>query len=367
MTASEPRHITSNTALAEHCEQWRQHALITLDTEFVRETTFYPIPGLVQVGVDGLQYLVDPLAIDDWGPLQSLLADPIPKVLHACGEDIEVFQRLLGVVPQPMYDTQVGAALTGWGFGLGYQALVQQVLGIHVDKEHTRSNWVARPLSPEQCHYAALDVAYLPELYARISERLDRLGRLTWWREEGERAVRLGLRQADPAMYYQKLGAGFRLRGRQVAVLQQLCLWRETEARRLNMPRGRILKDAECLEVARRLPQSVVELGRIPDMNPQHVRAFGVAVLALIESVGADAEATAPIEAPLPREWGSRLNRLRELVAERAKELDLPPELLVRKRDCEYLLRTGQLPEPLQGWRFAAVGEDLLTLSISLT
>lgn len=367
MTASEPRHITSNAALAEHCEQWRQHALITLDTEFVRETTFYPIPGLVQVGVDGLQYLVDPLAIDDWGPLQSLLADPIPKVLHACGEDIEVFQRLLGVVPQPMYDTQVGAALTGWGFGLGYQALVQQVLGIHVDKEHTRSNWVARPLSPEQCHYAALDVAYLPELYARISERLDRLGRLTWWREEGERAVRLGLRQADPAMYYQKLGAGFRLRGRQVAVLQQLCLWRETEARRLNMPRGRILKDAECLEVARRLPQSVVELGRIPDMNPQHVRAFGVAVLALIESVGIDAEATAPIEAPLPREWGSRLNRLRELVAERAKELDLPPELLVRKRDCEYLLRTGQLPEPLQGWRFAAVGEDLLTLSISLT
>src|SRR5690606_30471169 len=247
MSAGALTYIDDNVSLARHCEQWAQAPLLALDTEFVRETTFYPIPGLLQLGIQGAQFLIDPLTIDDWAPLQSLFAVAIPKVLDACGEDLEVFERLLGCLPQPLFDTQVGAALAGCGYGLGYQALVAQLLEIHVDKEHTRSNWVARPLSAEQCRYASLDVAYLPQMFERISERLATLGRLGWWHEEGERVIAQARTVTEPAAYYRKLSAGFRLRGAQVAALRDLCAWRELGARQQDVPRGRILKDAECL------------------------------------------------------------------------------------------------------------------------
>jgi len=365
MSVAEPIHIADNAALAEHCEQWAQVPLLALDTEFVRETTFYPIPGLLQLGVQGAQYLIDPLSIDAWAPLQSLFAAALPKVLHACGEDLEVFERLLGQLPKPLFDTQVGAALAGWGYGLGYQALVAQLLEIHVDKEHTRSNWVARPLSAEQCRYAALDVAYLPQMFERISERLTSLGRLAWWREEGERVIAQARTATEPEAYYRKLSAGFRLRGPQVAALRDLCAWRERGARQLDVPRGRILKDAECLEIARRLPMDINALKRVPDVDARRVEKRADAILEVVAAAVASAPDTWPegVEPPLPREWGGRLSRLRDLVADRAQALDMPAELLARKRDCEYLLRTGELPEVLTGWRMSVVGSALLDLS----
>jgi ribonuclease D len=366
---STPMIVTDNAVLADLCAGWINEPLLALDTEFVRETTFYPIPGLLQLGVNGGQYLIDPLTIDDWAPLRALFAAPMPKVLHACGEDLEVFERLLGCLPQPLLDSQVGAALGGWGYGLGYQALVAQLLDIHVDKEHTRSNWVARPLSDEQCRYAALDVAHLPQLYARIAERLEQLGRLAWWREEGERVITAARTVVEPAQYYRKLTAGFRLRGPQLAALRELCAWREQLARQLDTPRGRILKDAECLEIAKRLPQDINALKRIPDVDLRRVAARADDILEIVAQAQDSPEAHWPpaIEPPLPREWGGRLNRLRDLVAERARALGLPAELLARKRDCEYLLRTGELPEVLTGWRLAAVGADLQVMQKSFT
>lgn len=364
-----PEQIADNAVLANYCRQWANAPLLALDTEFVRETTFYPIPGLIQLGAGDAQYLLDPLSIDDWSPLRALFAGPIPKVLHSCGEDLEIFQLVLGELPQPLYDTQVGAALAGWGFGLGYQALVSQVLGLQVDKEHTRSNWVARPLTAEQCTYAALDVAHLAELYARISQRLVDLGRIDWWREEGDRALSQSRREVAPDQYYRKLTAGFRLRGRQVLALQQLCVWRESSARRLNTPRGRVLKDAECLEIANRMPSNISELSRLPDLDPRRMRTHADAILGIVQRAEDSPleNCPEPIEPPLPREWGGRLNRLREHVTARATELGLAPELLARKRDCEQVLRTGALPEGLQGWRLAVIGAELVELAKTFT
>lgn len=362
--------IADDAALAAHCVQWSQlpaDAALALDTEFVRETTFFPIPGLLQVDADGAQFLIDPLRVTDWQPLRDLFAATMPKVLHACGEDLEVFQQLLGAVPQPLYDTQVGAALAGIGSGLGYQALVQQVLGVQVDKEHTRSNWLQRPLSAEQCHYAALDVAHLPAVFDHLRERLQALGRFEWWREEGERALRQSRSVVAPEDYYRKLSAGFRLQGRQVLALKELCAWRERMARERNVPRGRILKDPEILEIAKRLPSNSNELARVPDLDSQRRVAQADAVLTLLREVaGADeAQIPPPVDAPLPREWNGRLSRLRDIVATRAAELGLPAEILARKRDCERVLLDRALPETLGGWRKNIIGDELLAFSLN--
>lgn len=360
----EPIHVAGDAQLAELAARWCEAPLLALDTEFVRETTFFPIAGLLQLGDTEQQYLIDPLAIGDWTPLRDVFATATPKVLHACGEDLELFQQVLGTAPQPLFDTQVGAALAGFGFSLSYQALVQTCLGVEVEKEQTRSDWLRRPLSAAQCHYAALDVAYLPAVFAQLAERLTSLGRFDWWREDGARTLASSRTQTAPEQYYLKLGAAWKLQGPQLAALREVCAWREREARARNVPRGRIVKDPQCIEIARLLPRTTAELAAVPELHPQQVRHEGAALLELVQQARALPSAGHPpaVEAPLPREQADRLKRLRELVTERARELDLAPEVLARKRDCELLLRTGTLPDTLRGWREAEIGAPLLAL-----
>ena len=365
---STPIFVTDNQQLADLALQWADAPLLALDTEFQRETTFYPIAGLVQLGTVDAQYLLDPLQLTDWAPLQRLFAAKMPKVLHACSEDLEVFARLTDAPPQPLLDTQIGAALAGLGFSLSYQALVKTCLDIEVGKEQTRSDWLRRPLSEAQCHYAALDVAYLPAIFDLIAERLEAQGRMDWWREECAATFAAQREPLDPAQYYLKLSGGWKLRGEQVAALQSLCEWREREARARDVPRGRILKDAQCLDVARILPRSLPELAAVPELHPQQVRHDGARVLELVAAARQLSAAECPPApaAPLPREWGERLKRLRQLVDERAQALAIPAELLARKRDCETLLRSGELPAALSGWRRAIIGEPLLALNKTL-
>ncbi len=364
MTPIQPIHVTADAQLTDVAAELRDKPLLAIDTEFQRETTFYPIAGLIQLGDAQHQYLLDPLTIGDWSPLRELFAHAKACVLHACGEDLEVFTREVNAIPAALFDTQVGAALAGFGFSLSYQALVRECLGIEVEKEQTRSDWLRRPLSAEQCHYAALDIAHLPEVFDCIAERLDKQGRFGWWQAEGAAALASSREAVAPEQYYLKLSAGWRLRGAQVAALQQLCAWREAEARARNVPRGRILKDAQCLEIARVMPATLAELAGTPELHPQQVRIEGEKILALLGAARATApgEFPPPVGEPLRRELGDRLKQLRQLVDERARELGVAGELLARKRDCEQLLRTGELPASLQGWRRDIIGEPLLAL-----
>lgn len=368
MTSVQPIHVTTNAQLAEIATQLCDRPLLAIDTEFQRETTFYPIAGLIQLGDAQQQYLIDPLTINDWSPLRELFASNKPCVLHACGEDLEVFARVVDAVPAALFDTQVGAALAGFGFSLSYQALVRECLGIEVEKEQTRSDWLRRPLSAEQCHYAALDIAHLPAVFERIAERLDKESRLAWWEAEGQAALATSRDVIAPEQYYLKLSAGWRLRGVQVAVLQQLCAWREVEARARNVPRGRILKDPQCLEIARVMPATLAELSGTPELHPQQVRLEGEKILALIAAARElpPNEYPIPVGEPLRRELGDRLKQLRQLVEARASELGVAPEILARKRDCEILLRTRVLPESLHGWRREIIGQPLLALLESM-
>ena len=364
MTQIQPIHVTHNAQLADIAAQLRDKPLLAIDTEFQRETTFYPIAGLIQLGDAQHQYLIDPLTIDAWSPLRELFEENKPCVLHACGEDLEIFSLVASAIPTALFDTQVGAALAGFGFSLSYQALVRECLGIEVEKEQTRSDWLRRPLSAEQCHYAALDIAYLPAVFDCIAERLDKKGRLDWWKAEGNTMLTASRDAIAPERYYLKLSGGWRLHGVQVAALQQLCAWREIEARSRDVPRGRILKDAQCLEIARVLPRTLAELAGTPELHAQQVRIEGEKILAIIAAAREIPANEYPtrIEEPLRRELGDRLKQLRQLVEARARELDVAPESLARKRDCEILLRTGTLPDSLLGWRRDIIGEPLLAL-----
>ena len=185
-----PVYIDSNDSLKQFAAQWSRIKILSLDTEFIRTNTFYPIAGLLQLSDGETCYLIDPLVIDDFTPLAEIFSNKeITKLIHSGSEDLEVFDRLLGVLPEPLLDTQIGAALAGLGFSLSYQRLVDETLQIHVAKGETRSDWLQRPLTEGQIHYAALDVAYLHDVYSVISGKLEINDRLDWWQQEGAKAL----------------------------------------------------------------------------------------------------------------------------------------------------------------------------------
>ncbi|WP_232787490.1 ribonuclease D [Spongiibacter nanhainus] len=346
-------YIDSDQALSASCQRWQSADFIALDTEFIRTDTFYPIAGLLQVGCLGETALIDPLEIADWSPFLDLLRAPsITKVLHSCSEDFEVFLRLFDCVPTPVLDTQIGAALAGMGVGLSYQKLVLAVLDIHLEKGETRSDWLQRPLTDNQQLYAALDVFYLQQIYPMLVARLEELGRTDWWQQEGDLQV-ASSSPTPPELSYQRLKSLWKLTPRQQLAARMLCEWRETEARRKDVPRGRILKDPICQEVARRMPDTTGALASVKDLSPGVVRRNGDTILSLIAAAKDVPEDELPVlaERPLSREQSQLVKSLRRCCEEVANELALPVEVLTRKRELEAVIRDGELPADVPLWR----------------
>ncbi len=372
---TEPIWIEDSVELAELCERWRQQGAVAIDTEFMRSDTFYPIAALIQVGDGRGCYLLDPLAIGDFEPLRALMLDTsVTKVMHSCSEDLEVFQRLLDVVPKPIFDTQIGAAFAGLGFSIGYANLINSLLGIELPKGETRSDWLQRPLSQAQLKYAALDVAHMLVIYGKLLQTLKDSERLQWVRDDCAELVRAARETPQLNNYYTKLGSAWKLRRRELTVLQCLCQWRETEARARDLPRNRLVKEAGLWELARWQPEDFVGLQRLKEVPPRLIKEDGEQLLALIKAAQESDEATWPerLAAPLGREDAPLLKTLKSHVRAQAEVLDLPPELLVRKREYEALVRSGfdqgdyQLPERLLGWRYTVIGESLLSYARDL-
>lgn len=354
-------YINSQARLDEACSEWSSAEFLALDTEFIRRDTFFPIAGLVQVGAYGKLYLVDPLEISDWSAFAALLEKPtLVKVLHSCSEDLEVFDRLCGAIPSPLLDTQIGAAMAGWGDGLSYQKLVQHSLDIHVEKGETRSDWLQRPLTDSQCHYAALDVEYLQKIYPRLRDRLSELGRIHWWEEDCAVLISQAKNPAPWSEYYRKNKSLWKLNGPQRRALQLLCEWREGEARSRNIPRGRVVKDPVCFELARRLPTSVAQMAPIKDLSPSVLRRYGEPILSLLEQATAEAgPSPAEGERPLSGTENALLKQLRECCEARAATLAIPATVLARKRDFEDLIR-GSVAQGLAGWREPVIARELM-------
>jgi len=352
--------IATPAALADLSRRLTGAPWIALDTEFMRVDTYRARLCLMQLATDDLVACVDVLAIDDLAPLFERLHDPATlKVLHAARQDLEVLYDRDGRVPAPLFDTQIAAALAGYPDQVGYGTLVEAECGERLAKAHTRADWSQRPLPEEMIRYAADDVVYLREVYRRLRDKLEKLGRLEWLREECALHTDPARFRIDPELAYQRLG-GARLPLSAQTRLQALAAWRERTAIQHNRPRGWIVKDTALVEIARRDPASIDELSTITDLPPAVVRRRGEELLAILHEANARPPQRWYLDLPpLSAMEQAQLSRLSELIKVTAGRLGLPATLLATRTDLTALVRGARDGRVLQGWRGSVLGEDL--------
>ena len=360
--------VETPEALAAACAELEGADWLALDTEFIRESTFFPIPALVQLmaardgelpGADGKTpriFLIDPTVVPASEALKRLLGAEGPlKLLHACGEDMEVFLRWAGVAPTPLIDTQIAEGLTGGEASMGYQRLVERVVGVTVPKEETRSNWLKRPLSQAQCDYAALDVLFLPQVWSEQRDALLELDRMAWLEEDCRDPGSSGGATPDPE-YWKRHRSLWKLSPRGLAAWQVLCDWREEQIRLRDVPRSRLLADAQLFGICERLPTNRFELAKVDGMHPPQIKRHGDTVLTLLKDVAMldDSQLPRVPPSPLAPEWKNCMKRLKREVNAVAEAQQLKPEILGKRRDMEALVIADYEGEPLplaQGWR----------------
>jgi ribonuclease D len=369
--STEPIWVNTPEELAALCAKWQSQAAIAVDTEFMRSDTFYPKVGLLQIGDGRGCYLIDPLLITELQPLCDLLTNQqVTKVLHSCSEDLEVFQTWLKLVPSPIFDTQIAAAFAGLGYSLSYANLVKLLLNTEIPKDETRSDWLQRPLSLAQLKYAALDVAHMLVVYGKLLVQLKAQQRLDWVKQDFVDLLIKANTPMDFAEVYKEVGLAWKLRPQELFILRDLAIWREEESRLRNIPRNRLLKENAMWEMARKKPASLTDLEKIEDISAKTLSADADFLLNLIKRGLASSADQWParLEPPLPPEQGSLIKSMKEAVRSIAEEHQLPPEILIRKKDYEFIvrskMRSGEylLPDRLKGWRFNLVGEKLLEL-----
>jgi ribonuclease D len=354
--------IRDPAALAARLASWPAQAPIALDTEFVRERTYYPKLCLIQAASRGEIVIVDALEIRDGGALVPLIADAArPKLLHAARQDIEALLPLTGVPPTPVFDTQQAAALLGFPVQVGYADLVRRVLGVELAKGHARTDWTRRPLSVEQLTYAADDVRYLPALADALEEQLEAAGRRHWLDEEAASLGDLTLYRVDPMDAWRKLKGLERLDAAGFAVSRALAAWRERRAMARDLPRGWVLPDAAVLELAQVRPWTREALSRVTSVPRGTAQRAAEELLAEIAAAAPEPALRAAEDSARPRpEELRRQKLLQDRLASIAAELGLQPELLATRRELAALARGVRELPVLSGWRRAVVGERLL-------
>lgn len=358
--------INSDNALAELCRSLQDCAWIALDTEFLRERTYYARLCLIQLGTPDLVACIDPLALERLDPLHALLAATAQrKVLHAARQDLEVFRDLDAgagrhVVPAPVFDTQIGAAYLGFDEQIGYANLVTALLGVTLDKAHTRTDWSVRPLSAAQVQYAEDDVRYLVPVYETIRDRLIAAGRLAWVEEDCARLTDPGLYAADPAEAWRRLRGGADLPAVNQQILRALAVFREQTAQRRNLPRGWVLRDEVLFELARTAPQTSNDLVAIRGLEDGARKSWGEGILASIEQGRRAEPVTLWERQPPPTPEQTTLSkRLMETVRTVAREQQMAPGVLATRRDIEKLVRGADPTNVLRGWRAEMLGPKL--------
>ncbi|TWI03562.1 ribonuclease D [Luteimonas cucumeris] len=337
---------------------------IGLDTEFIRERTYWPQLALVQIAIDDEVLLVDSLVPGMCTALAPLLADPtVLKIMHSASEDLIAFQRACNVVPQPLFDTQIAAALAGIAGGIGYQRLVQEQLGVALDKGETRSDWLRRPLSSSQLEYAADDVRHLFALHDLLDARLRELGRNGWLTEDAARLASGSAADASERWPHLAMRAAQYLDAEAQRRLLRLLRWRERQARDSDRPRSWILDNELAVALARMPPADARALQAQLDAHPKAPRKLGAAIWQALSTPLPD-EPTMPLASANDRDK-TRLKRMQDAVSVRSAELGLPDGVLASRRHLEALLNNGVWPETLSGWRKAQLEPVLAPLLVA--
>lgn len=361
--------ITTTDELRAFCASLSDESYVTVDTEFIRESTFWPELCLVQLGGTEQAKAVDTLADGiELQPLFDLMADTsVLKVFHAARQDLEIFLHLAGELPRPIFDTQVAAMVCGFGDSVGYENLITKLTNGKIDKGSRFTDWKLRPLSEKQIKYALADVTHLRPAYEILAGKLELSGRQSWVTAEMEILEDPKTYTIDPMDAYKRIktrGA----RGRQLSVLRAVAAWREREARARNLPRNRVLRDEALLEIAHRTPKTVDDLAKTRGLGRR--LAEGSAGEALLKAIreGADAPKsqwpTPPSKPDLPPWTGAAADLLKVLLKMKCADADVATKLVASAADVELIAAFGEEADvpAIKGWRRTVFGDDALRL-----
>ncbi len=367
-----PELIESSSEMDELLKQLNDERLIAVDTEFFRETTYYPQLALVQIATDSIVACVDPLSFDAKPALKKLLLDnDITKIFHSCSQDLEVLYYYLGEAPGAIYDTQIANALLTEHHQVGYASLVENELGTLLDKSQTRTNWLQRPLTQKQIQYAGDDVLYLYRLQKILDEKLQQLGRKTWFDEESSKLVSSenNFQVAEENLWRRVKGAT-RLNRNKLAIVQAIAIWREHLAQQKDRTRRRMLADDIVVDLAFSAPDNTQTIEQIIGnkygFKPQEIQQLLEAIESAIQT---PAELCPDNRFDiLDGEQKIMLKKLQQAVNEKAEELGISAAILSSKKELEKLILshdqadTGQTSglNIMQGWRQRCIGEQLL-------
>ncbi|CUX13338.1 ribonuclease D [Agrobacterium tumefaciens] len=361
--------IETTAALAEACTELAKSEFITIDTEFLRETTFWPELCLVQMASPTLEVLVDPLAKGlDLTPLFELMANPnVVKVFHAARQDIEIIYHLGGLIPHPIFDTQVAAMVCGFGDSISYDQLVQKIKNVQIDKSSRFTDWSRRPLTEKQLDYALADVTHLRDVYLALKAQLEREGRSLWLTEEMDILESRDTYDMHPDDAWLRLKSRLR-KPTELAILKFVAAWREREARSRNVPRSRVLKDDAIFEIAQQQPKDAEALSRLRTIPKGWERS--TSGTAIVETVNAalalpkEEMPKAPRHSHAPEGSGAAVELLKVLLKLTADKHGVAAKVIANSEDLDKIASEGEKATvaALTGWRRELFGDVALKL-----
>lgn len=359
--------ISTTEELASACSRLAQHPFVTVDTEFLRETTYYPKLCLIQMASPEEAVMVDPLAEGiDLAPFMALMTDQnVVKVFHAARQDLEIVWMLGRVLPTPLFDTQVAAMVCGYGDSVGYEQLVNDLAKARIDKSSRFTDWSRRPLSEAQLVYAESDVTHLRDIYLALQADLIASGRESWVAEEMAVLNSPGTYEVKPENAWQRLKGRLR-KPKELAVLMELAAWREREAQQRDVPRQRVLKDDALMDIVQRAPRSAEALGELRSVPNgfERSRAGGEVLAAVGRALALDPHSLPRLERERGRPSnGAVLDLLKVLLKATADAERVAPKIIASSDDLEEIAGDDEADVPaLHGWRREIFGEKALAL-----
>ena len=359
--------ITNTRDLAEACERLGRHPFVTVDTEFLRETTYYPLLCVVQMASAEESVVIDTLAEGlDLKPFYQLMADErVLKIFHAARQDIEIVWHQANLIPHPIFDTQVAAMVLGYGDSISYDQLVHRITGDTLDKSHRFTDWSRRPLSPAQIKYAISDVTHLRDVFAALSQDLARRGRSDWVGEEMEVLTSPDTYRADPETAWERLRTRVR-KPKELAVLIEIAAWREREAQARDLPRGRVLRDEVLGDIAIQAPTSFERLSHVRSLPKGFERSrWGGDVIETVQrGLARDLKSLPPIDRQRPTSVnGATVELMKVLLRMTSEQHGVAAKVIATVDELEQIAADDAADVPaLKGWRRDLFGEKALAL-----
>ena len=360
--------ITETNKLIDACENFSRDSFLAIDTEFMRERTYYPQLCLIQIAGKDEAVTVDALASEiNLDPILDLMANKyITKVFHACRQDMEIFFNLNRQIPFPVFDTQIGAMVCGYGESISYDKLVRQITGVQIDKSSRFTDWSHRPLSKQQLNYALSDVTHLRTVYQSLLDQLEKNGRMNWLNEEFQNVL-------SPKTYDIPLNQVWKRlkikngRPKFLILVRELCAFREKEAQNRNIPRNRVIRDDVLLDIAARSPRSAVDLAKVRSLSPKFAEGrLGKSILRVVAEASTIPESEAPrlekLNKPKPQK-PALIELLKVLLKHKSEDNNVAQKLIASTADLEAIAENDNANVlALNGWRKDIFGDDALLL-----